>query len=212
MTASLQITNADLVTEYIGQKAGGAAMQDFDEAGVTALAKVVSEAVENLCHRRFLSTERTEQFNVRRLQKMLALDAFPITIGDPTPVFELREAQDRDFTSSSTILPSTDYYVDTEAGTVLLDNYFRGGAGTVRLQWTGGLAANTTALQTAAPDLVEAASMWVAELWDRRDTQTVRQITGGRAGVGRQFIGLGSPPPLVEALLMQYRASRMTRV
>ena len=183
-------------------------MQNFDDAGVTALATVVSDVIENFCHRRFKQEERTEQFNVRRLQKMLSVDAYPIDVSGG-PVLELREALDRNFTNSSTVIPASQYYVDSDSGTILLDGCFRGGGGSIRLQWTGGLAATTASLQTQAPDLVEAASMWVAELWDRRDTQTVRAITGR---TGRSFVSLSKPPPLVESILTQYRASRLTGV
>ncbi len=211
MAASLPVTTVDLAEFYMAAKAGAAAFEGFDATLLQGLVDQVSALFESSLHRRLLEEVRVEQFNVRRNQKLLAVDAFPILAPvDPTPLLELREASNRVFTNSSTIILATDYYADLNRGTLLLDGAFHGGAGSVRLAWTGGMGTNQADLGTRYPDLVEAANLWIAELWDRRDTHTRRER--GARNSREAFIGLGSPPDYVEAVLAQYRASRLTRI
>lgn len=216
MAASLAVTTPALVVAYMAGKSGAAALNRFDASKLQGLIDTVSMAVESYTHRRLLQTARVEQMNVRRGQSILAMDAYPmLAAAAPTPLLEIREAQDRKFTSSSTVISNLDYYADLKSGTFLLDGKFRGGAGSVQVSWTGGLATTQGNLATNYPDIVEAANLWVNELWDRRDTHSRSQSDGGPGrgkGGSDPLLSLANPPPFVASVLGQYRASRMTRV
>ena len=100
----------------------------------------VSDWINKYCDRKFLSAERTEYYNGNGTSE-LALKNFPVTaIGslydDPLRAF-----------GASTLIPSTDYILDGNAGLVQLfnghTNFFEGFQN-IKITYTAGYAVDST--------------------------------------------------------------------
>ena len=126
----------------------------------------VSQAIERYLGREGLiqSTARIEYHDAEYGQMNLWLRAFPVT-----SIAEIANDYDRAFAATS-VVDAGNYVLYPNTGRV---NFYKvaliGGPQVVRVTYTGGIAANTAALVTAAPDLALACEMQVAFLFQRKN-------------------------------------------
>lgn len=193
--ATLQLTTLADVKTLMGQDAPGATLDSV----LTTMVQAVSAAVEKSLNRLLLKTARTEKYSPKPYATTVRLRALPV---DASP-FEFKEAPDRDFAAATAVL-AEDFYLDLEAGVVHLDIELTGGPGTVQVISTGGLAADTATLKASYPDIWQAATFWVKELYENRNQlgRSGQSVAGG--SVSWQD-GLGEIPDVVEALIAPYR-------
>jgi len=166
MAASLAATDLTRVKAYIDETGSG--LDDQLEAWIA----VVSVAIERYLNRPLLKAARVEIMpTVRQFQRFIVVDAPPI---DTTVAVVIKEASDRDF-DAATALETTVFHVDGPAGLIHLDGALndsgcgRDQHGTVRTGYTGGLATTVDGLDTAYPEIVQAANIEVQARYDGRN-------------------------------------------
>lgn len=105
----------------------------------------VSKSIENSPYfdRHIKSEQRSEQFDVEYAQGILSLKGYPI---NGSADFKVWSDSLRAF-GDSTLLDSANYYVDEESGIIKFDKHtLTEGRGTLKVQYTGGLAVSTDVL------------------------------------------------------------------
>ena len=121
----------------------------------TVLGQLVTDwsaAAEKYLNRKTETAAYTKQFDVECGQRVFALDAY----GDPaTALTEIKIATDRDFAGTSAE-DLDDFYLEQDTGLVASDVNLSTGWGVLQIQWTGGMAADTSSFITAFPDVSEA--------------------------------------------------------
>lgn len=164
----------------------------------------MQQLVEGYLGRRLELTARTGKVTrVRRAMNLIRLSAFPV---DTEQTFEIRQNYNRDFSSDLSVIPSNEYDLDPNTGLVHMDVPLLGGAGTVRVEWTGGLAANLGDMATNYPDIVAGASLWAAARYRALHRQGKKSESFGRAGSATYDLTEG-PPADVRALLDPHRCT-----
>lgn len=182
-----------------------AAAGDYD-AELTKIAAAVSKAIEGpeLLNRELLEVERTELYTIPagKIRRVLSLRQAPV---DAAADFEVKCSSTPAF-DDVTALPSTEYALVPAPAVLHLSPPVRGLA-FVQVRYTAGLAADLDALEAAHPQVVEAATLWVIQWWQRR-TKIDRkaEARSGAAGTTTTFTeALGPPPPAVRTLLASLR-------
>lgn len=123
----------------------------------------VSTSIEERLSLRIEQTTRVELPFLRKNDLTIDLLARPVLRVD-----EIRTAWDRDFSSTTSILDDSTYYLDSEAGQIILDGRWEWEKeGTMQVRYKGGLATSFAALKTDHPKIVQAANMWVGDWYDR---------------------------------------------
>lgn len=206
MAAGIPATTSERIQAYaatFGSLAG--APVELTDA-LDDIINAVSEQIELYLRNYLLKAERVYQpAIVRRYARMVDLTHAPIDTG---ATVEVRQASDRDFADAATIIDATSYWVDAPKGVILFDEALIGGAGTLQITTTGGLATpDTDALETAYPGIVLAATMWSAEVFRRRRTAT-KVTVGGRGGTGVTYEPMTAMPRQVMEQLRPYRRGR----
>lgn len=200
----LAATTRDRVKEWLGES-------DNDElnAQLDQLLAPVSQAIEgpSLLNRKLLAEERTEDIpRIRDWQRTLSLRQAPV---DAAAAFTINYDPAADWTTALTV-DSTSYVVVHDQGVVHTVSRvpwrYLVGYDYIRITYTAGLAADFDALKAAYPDVVQAATLWVAEIWRRREglTQTGESLPG-KGGQLSFSKALAHPPEAVRGLLLPYR-------
>lgn len=157
-----------------------------------------------------------EPLRVRRGARSVTLLKGPLVVDDVRP-FEVRYSASRVFTDADTIIAST-RYTTSPSGIVVFDEGLVGGAGTMQFSYyagrcthlEGGVGPNDINLVDVAPDLVLAATLWVATIYQRR-----RNIDKeGKSGKGRSTTWVGAlqhPPDAVRGLIAPHARNRTVR-
>ena len=126
-------------------------------------------------------TERTEDFDSHPSDHAIILHAFPVT------ACEVRHDTQRGF-AASTIVDPARYHLRSDRGVVVWDRYSPTyGKGSMRVVYTGGMAADTTAFIAAYPDLALACEMQVAYVLQRRQTPGGTATVAGAGS--RTYVG-----------------------
>lgn len=204
MAATCDATSVARVKDYSTTFGPSSATPAELDAVLNDIIDALSEEIERYLGGFLLKAARVYVPTiVRRWQRIIRLPHAPI---DTAAAFEVKQASDRDFTSSTTILEPEGYYVKADSGLVLFDEALLGRAGTVQVTSTGGYAASATpdALETAAPGIVLAATMWVAETYRRRRSATKVTI-GSRGNASATYEPMVGMPQQVRDILAPYR-------
>lgn len=186
----------------------GATSYSDGDPQVSAVVAAINQQLPLYLRRDIEQVERTEQFSPRRFGRMLSLPAYPVVIGDDEapPVFVMVESGRRNFDSPDRTWLSSEFHVNRETGQVFLDYQFVGGAGTVQVQWTGGLATDPADLLASHPDIHQGGVLWAVETLRRMESMTTR--AKGSKGTRQEFSTLDGPPPPAAMLLDPHRALR----
>lgn len=165
-------------------------------------SNAIDERLDQLIH---AISERIEERQVLRIEQTTRVELPFVRKNDITidllcrPVFrveEVRTAWDRDFSSSTSILDAATYYLDDDAGQIILDARWEWEKeGTLQVKYKGGLATSFAKLKADHPKIVQAANMWVADWYDRGAKITARQRTNGTIDLG------STVPRVVEQML-----------
>ncbi len=151
----------------------------YDAMISSFVARVSSEA-ERVMNRSAQTVARTTTFDLGRGQDSLSLPAFPVS-----SVTDLRLDSSRSF-GSETVVDSTTYYTETATGILFMDvlpSIY--GNGVARVTYTGGMGASTEAFVAAYPDVAEAVTQRVAQLWQRRDEIGLTGVSGSQGSISR---------------------------
>lgn len=155
---------------------GGAAAGAAEIAAISQLITQESARIETHCCRLFLEVARTKYFRVAPGQRVFPLPAFPLAA---TPALEVRGDVARVF-GTDTIVDSGSYFCDPDTAVLEFDRYQPlPGPGTLKVTWTGGLAASTAALIAAHPDLASACEEQVRYVLQRRNNVGGSLVSGG---------------------------------
>lgn len=185
--------------------AGGTAPASFNTT-VALLITSVSVAVEKYLDRVIQTATRTEYFDVTNDQRVFALKAFPVsavtgvwfdeeqTWGSDTemgtdewrsPVYDPRGLLTLAVPQKVYITPGVDVAYRS-----------------LKVTYTGGMAADTNAFVAAYPDVAGAVDFQVAYLWHRRNELGLASVSGDAGSVS---IGADAWLPWVKIVLEQYR-------
>lgn len=172
-----------------------------DTTGSDAVIQQMITALSSIFERKMNRLIRRQGYidypNVREGQKSLYLRAFPITA-----IADVRYDLQRDFGTDS-IVDSGNYdFVDTD-GILIMDKIgFESGVKVLKVSYTGGMAATTSAFISDYPDLAMAADVAVA-FWMRRKRKIEASSTSSGAGGS---LGLLDPklPEFVEEALKRH--------
>ncbi len=152
------------------------------ESLLNQLISDVSASAETYLRRAVLSTTRTEYFNVDPFQTVFALSGYPVT-----SVTSVANDTDRAW-ASSTILDSTDYAANLEAGLIEIDGRSLAfGKRVLRVIYIGGMAATMDAFVTAYPDISKAVTIQVVHEFRRSNSLQGDSITTAAGSVA--FLG-----------------------
>lgn len=148
-------------------------------AAIDDLIGHVTALMEREMGRRVERVERTAYLSPRDSQRIFFLDAVPVTA-----VSSVREDADRAF-GSETELDTTEWYArlgHPDSGRLEIEG-LSDGTDTVRVVYTGGLGASLASIASDFPDLVSAATLQVANWWQRKD-----QLGGGSANSAGEVV------------------------
>jgi len=159
----------------------------------------VSGEVETFLNRTVQAvTNKIEVLDVADGQYNFSLSAFPVTT-----VANVWNDTERVF-GSGTIVAASSYYLNTATGWLFVDKVTPfPGRGVLKVQYTGGMAADTDVFADAFPDLAGAVAMEVAYRYQRKTALglVAATVQGGSVAfpVRGQFLGL------VESILLSHR-------
>lgn len=157
---------------------------NFDwTAWLTAAIKGISQEVETSL-RRFTQVvaDREAFIDVRPGESEFFLKGYPVT-----SIANIWNDPDRDYGSSDIIDP-TDYALYPEDGLVVFDFGPIAGARSVKVQYTGGMAADVDAFIEAFPDLVQAIDGQLIHNFQHKDDLGLTDTDGGEVAAGaRKF-------------------------
>lgn len=179
-------------------------------AQLEQLVLPVSAAIEAYIGQPVQKLERFEVLDVvRRHQKKIWLEVAPVDMGE---TFEIREEYQGDWNNAS-VFEATDYHVDAAVGLVHLRyrEFIGPRYGSVRVQYTAGYGADLDEVEAAEPRLVQAATLWMTEIWRRRESFTKSSRNVGRTQAAVVWDAeLKKMPEVVMGLLAPLRRLRMT--
>lgn len=164
---------------------------------INAIVLSISSAVENYMNRLVEAAERTQYFDVQSGQQVFNLGAFPVSAC---------AAYNDYYRSFDTAIDTDLYTVLGDEGQLIVDQYeLTAGAKTLKVVYTGGLAANQLVLQTAYPDIEMAARMQAAAMYEKRNKLNILSESFESGSISHQKFEL---LPIVRQILDKYR--RMT--
>ena len=172
---------------------------------ISELITAVSLRAERYIGRSFEITERTEVFDIGRHTRAVFLTHWPV---DTAQTFEVRNHIRRDFTVDA--LDSDLYAISSRTGRLYFETRLVTGPDVLQVIYTGGLAANATALQ-AIEDLEYAIRRQVAYEYQRRNTPGGKQSRFSRGkGAGAQAEGEVDWLIVTKRVLDSYRGNFLT--
>jgi hypothetical protein len=172
------------------------------DAVLTTIVSAVSKRIETYLDRPLERTSRTETYPIRPRQNKLFLRAYPVD-----SITSIKIATDWDY-AAATAVETDDYNVTSDTGTVhfsfypitsYLDSNYEAAPDAIQVVYTGGFAANTTALIADYPDIAFAADLQSVAMWRRRDTPQGNSINVGGSSISYEK-PLNLVPDVIEAL------------
>jgi hypothetical protein len=161
------------------------------DAKLTFFLDAASSWVESYCNRIFSEDTYTETLHGNG-SNMITPRQWPVTA-----VSELRTSQDREWSSSDSLVASTDYGIDQDGmEIVLFSSYFPVGYNVVQVTYTGGYS--------TIPDDLQFACVLTAEWFYKHNNRG----DSGRTSVGKQgenVAVLADIPPMIRTLLQPYK-------
>jgi len=97
---------------------------------------------------------RTEYFGLKRGQKYIVLASYPVDTGEDYSVYY---DTDRTFGSTTELTEDTDFVLDSSRGRIIFLTEKSSGEKVIKVTYTGGLVADSTALAATYPNLERAA-------------------------------------------------------
>lgn len=171
-------------------------------AQLAPLISRVSAQAERFMNRSVQTTSRTVQYDVRAGQLEFWLPAYPIT-----SITSIYSDSLRSF-GSETLVASTDYYYDATNGLLSFEAMPSSGRGSLKITYTGGMAATAAAFVTAYPDIAEAVDQQVVFLWSRRRSVGLTSVSEANGSIS--VVENAALLPEVKAILSSHR--RMAHV
>lgn len=159
---ALLMTTTARVTSILG--AGTGTYAAVDQVMIDNLIASVSNRLEAYLDRLTLSAARTEYYDQTPGMKSIQLRAYPVST-----ITLLEYSRTWDFTTAKeTLATPADYVFDADTGIVYLTKWREASPRSWKVTYTGGMAADTTALIAAYPELADAADKQVVHEWLRR--------------------------------------------
>lgn len=194
--APMDLTTVARVKQFMEDEFAGTSEHD---SLIAALIASVSDLFQRKMNRATQTKNRQEFFNVAFGQKAFYTWAFPVA-----SVSSLRyDPVDRAF-GTSTEIDATAYDVVDDDGTLIIDKFsLAQGLKVLRLEYVGGMAADTDTFVRDFPEIALAADMTVAFLLRRKRTIHATSSSSGRGGSA----SLSEPeiPKFAEEVLRAYR-------
>lgn len=166
----------------------------------------VSKLVETYMDRGAQLVSRTQYLDVRHGQRSFVLRAWPVS-SSPAP--ELRSNADSDFSDSGSVVITTDYRIDEDAGILYLTGHEPStGPKTLRLVYTAGMGATPQAFAAAYPDIAGAVDAEVVERFRNRHRPDASSLSDAGGS-----ISISEPDALMKrtlTVLDLYRREGMT--
>lgn len=201
-SSPMDLTTAARVKALLGL----ASNDTVDNTALGALISSVSRRIERHLHRELQSgVERTEVFDCWPDTDLLLVEAYPIA-----SIASVTKAEDQDWAEGTGLVEGTGYVLHAAEGRLYRPNNSSAiavewprGVQSMRVVYTGGIAADTDAFVAAEPDIAHACESQVVEEWRRRTgmaatTRTVQGTTATHEGAVRLL-------PLVQEILEPYR-------
>jgi len=197
MAAAFDFTTLARVKEMLSADYGTSTSND---AFLTSLISSVSTRVEQLMGRKVDAIERTEVYSLSARQQSVELCNWPVSA-----VSEVKVSISGEF-ATATAYNSNSYRFDGE------DGYLRFGSPPIRsgfgwnvaqVTYTGGMAADASALQTNFADLADAVTRQVVHAFKKRDNPGASSETF--RGSDRKFEGAYGLLPDLVSLVATYR-------
>lgn len=170
----MDLTTAARVNARRGQDA------TLDETLIGTLITEVSDDVETYLQRHTQSTARTEVFELDYAQDDFRLTGYPVT-----NVSSVAVSVDLDFAASE-ILSASSYFLRSDVGRLHLIAPATAQPTYVQVNYTGGMAADTTAFVAAFPAIAGAVEAAVIEMLARADQPGVSETRLRDGGVTYQ--------------------------
>lgn len=134
---------------------------------ITSISGEVCDALD----RDVVTQERTQTFSPLFAQSIFPLRSYPVS-----SIASVVEASDRDFANGTTIA-ATDYVVD-DSGLLCIDRYaVSPGRGTLRVTYTGGMAATPAEFARAYPQIAGYVDNVVVMAWRGRDALGLQSLS-----------------------------------
>lgn len=126
----MAICTADDIKEYFNDSS-------LDDTIVTTLIATATSQIEAYCDRKFEAHDYVEIFHGgRNGTSKIFLTNYPV---DTTKDVKVYEDRNRIFPESS-LIPASDYYVEEDTGTILLDATVGPGNGNIKVSYSAGYA------------------------------------------------------------------------
>lgn len=180
MAASLTITTTDRLKEWQG---GDSFSTDWATWWTNAIA-AVSQVVEKRLDRFLKAEARTVYADIERHQSKVFLRGYPVSA-----VASVYEDASRVFGTGTLVDSSCYTFGNGNEGMLSFDYALSAGPKALKVTYTGGMAADTAALATAYPDLVEAVDQQLLYLFRNKGTLGLSSVSGGSIGGGGTKIG-----------------------
>ncbi len=138
------------------------------DARLQALITRVTGAFERELDRYVEAKARTEQRDVASGQRHFSLPGYPVSA-----LASVKFDHTRAFSGSETTLAADRYYIplnQRDEHLLFIEDVLYTGRGVLQVTWTGGMGVDTDSVIAAYPELSDAATLEVANLWQRRDT------------------------------------------
>lgn len=179
-------------------RAGGT-WSSSNDAELTALIDELSAAAAQHLRRHTQSAARVETITLRRARSVLTLQGYPIS-----SVTAVRLASHSSEMATNADLDASEWDIESaDAGLLRLATTLPTNPTLVRVSYTGGMAADTTAFIAGYPDIAGAIDKQVVHEWNRRSTpgSAVTRFAGGESQQQPEVAWLES----VERTLNAYR-------
>lgn len=188
----MNATTLEHVKEWMHEAGAG---REIDER-IKELLPAVSTAIESMLHTELERKRRVEYPEIVLGARILHLAVRPVT-----KVSSVRYSASRSFEDNfSELAEGESWFLSKEAGILTFDGAFNTDRqGVMRVEYTGGYAATAEEMRTAAPDIAQAACMWVADWMDRGYRISARGRFGSDGSFSQDFAS--RVPPAVLALL-----------
>jgi hypothetical protein len=149
-----------------------------DDDYLEELLEAVSQRIEDFIDRPIESVSRTEEYDVHSVtQSTIFLRSYPVS-----SITSITYAEDWDF-ASATAIDSDLYHLVEETGEVHFRTKLNPGLKVLRVVYTAGLAANTTALIDDYPAIANAADKQVVAEFRRRNSPQASSTNVGGGGI-----------------------------
>jgi hypothetical protein len=192
----LLLTTTSRVTTLLG--IGTGTLAALESAALDNLIASVSDTIERFLDRHTTTSARTEFYACDAGSKSVQLRGFPVTT-----VSTVLHSAEGDFVDGMETLTADEYQLDAESGILFFRQTRDPGPLAWKITYTGGLAADTTALIAAYPTLADACEKQVTHEWRRRLALAPQSSDQGGSSVN--YTGAVDLLPVVQRILTPYR-------